>query len=363
MSFFSLRREILSSMSEVRGFIKLEEAQRPFFAGIDLGGTNIKVGIVDDLGRPLSWLTVPTKVERGAEDAAERMGVAVHDAIAKAGLQATDIARVGLGSPGEMDLPSGMLLKPINLTGWNYFPIRDRVQHHCQLPLTFENDANAAAYGEFWIGSGREFQSMILLTLGTGIGCGIILGDTVVRGAHSHGGESGHIVFDPTEKGRLCNCGQTGHFEPYTSATGVIRRTQEALDAGRVSSISDRLAEGQELTPKLVAIEAEKGDTLSLELIADTAQYLGLGIVSLAHMIGPEVFLLGGAMTFGGKKTPLGQHFLTQVQAAVRRFATAKLAARTAIDFATLGGDAGYIGAAGVARLDYQKELHQKQPH
>jgi glucokinase len=345
-------------MSESRRFIKLEEAQKPFFAGIDLGGTNIKVGIVDDLGRPLSWLTVPTEVERGAEDASERMGAAVHEAIAEAGLQAADIARVGLGSPGEMDIPSGMLLKPINLKGWNYFPIRDRVQHHCRLPLTYENDANAAAYGEFWIGSGREYQSMILLTLGTGIGCGIILGDTVVRGAHSHGGESGHIVFDPTENGRPCNCGQKGYFEPYTSATGVIRRAQEALDAGRATSLTDRLAKGEELTPKLVAVEAEKGDPISLEIIADTAKYLGIGIVSLAHMIGPEVFLLGGAMTFGGQKTELGRHFLVQVKNAVRHYATVKLADRTAVDFATLGGDAGYIGAAGVARLDYYKEHH-----
>jgi glucokinase len=343
-------------MSEERSFIRLAEAQKPFFAGIDLGGTNVKVGVVDDLGRPLSWLSIPTEVERGAEDASKRMGEAVHEAIRQAGLKTSDVARVGLGSPGEMDIPSGMLLAQINLTGWSYFPIRDRVQHYCQIPLTYENDANAAAYGEFWIGSGREYQSMILLTLGTGIGCGIIIGDTVVRGAHSHGGESGHHIIDPSDKGRTCGCGKTGHLETYCSATGVTRRTQEALDAGRVSSLSKRIAEGEELTPKLVAIEAAAGDAFSMEVILDTARYLAVGVVSLIHMVGPEVFLLGGAMTFGGAQTELGQRFLAQVKDEVRRLSNARLANKTAIDFATLGGDAGYIGAAGVARLDYLKQ-------
>jgi len=345
-------------MSEARPFINLAEAKKPFYVGIDLGGTNIKVGVVDDLGRPLSWLSVPTEVERGAEDAAQRMGAAVHEAIHKAGLEPTDIARVGLGSPGEMDIPSGMLLKPINLTDWNYFPIRDRVSHHCRMPVTFENDANAAAYGEFWVGSGREYQSMILLTLGTGVGCGIILGDTVVRGAHSHGGESGHIIIDLGKNARPCNCGQSGHLEPYANALGVVRRTQEALEAGQPSSLSKRIEAGDELTPKLVAIEAENGDELSLKIIADTARYLAIGVVSLAHMIGPEVFLLGGAMTFGGRQTELGRHFLSQIKGEVRRLSDPRLAEKTAIDFAVLGGDAGYIGAAGVARLDYMKQHH-----
>ena len=180
------------TMAETRRFIAVHEAKPPFFVGIDLGGTNIKVGVVDDLGRPLSWLSIPTEVEKGAEDGARTHGRGRASGHRRRRLEPSAIARVGLGSPGEMDIPSGMLLTPINLKGWNNFPIRDRVSHHCGLPVDFENDANAAAYGEFWVGSGREFQSMVLLTLGTGIGCGIIIGDMVVQGAHSHGGEAGH---------------------------------------------------------------------------------------------------------------------------------------------------------------------------
>ena len=265
------------------------------------------------------------------------------------------VARVGLGSPGGMDIPKGTLTTVINLTGWDNFPIRDRVSHHCGLPVTFENDANAAAYGEYWVGSGRDFESMVLLTLGTGIGCGIIIGDLVVQGAHSHGGEAGHVIIDPREDARLCGCGWRGHLEAYASATAVVKRTREALDAGRPSSLLKRLAVGAELTPKLIAEEAELGDELSTEIVFETARYLGLGTVDVMHVVDPAVVLLGGAMTFGGPESPLGRRFLDRVREEVRRLARPVLARETVIDFATLGGDAGFIGAAGVARLEYYK--------
>jgi glucokinase len=342
-------------MAETRSFVPVQEAKAPFFVGIDLGGTNIKVGVVDDLGRPLSWLSIPTEVEQGAEDGARRMGAAVHRAIRDAGLKPEAIARVGLGSPGEMDIPSGMLLTPINLKGWNNFCIRDRVSHHCGLPVDFENDANAAAYGEFWVGSGREFQSTVLLTLGTGIGCGIIIGDMVLQGAHSHGGESGHGIIDCRDDARLCNCGARGHLEAYASATAVIRRAEELLAAGRTSSLSQRIADGAELTPKLMAEEAERGDALSTEIIGETARYLAVGVVNLMHTIDPDAVLLGGAMTFGGRESALGRRFLGMVQNEVRRLGRPIPAKKTVIDFAALGGDAGFIGAAGVARLEFLK--------
>lgn len=350
---WELRRNI---MTKHRQFITAQESQAPFFAGIDLGGTNIKVGVVDDLGRPLSWLSIPTNVEHGPEDATRRMGEAVHRAIREAGLEPKAVARVGLGSPGGMDIPLGTLTTVINLTGWDDFPIRDRVSHHCGLPVTFENDANAAAYGEYWVGSGRNYESMVLLTLGTGIGCGIIIGDLVVQGAHSHGGESGHIIIDPSDDARMCGCGYRGHLEAYASATAVIKRAQEALDGGRASSLTQRLASSEELTPKLIAEEAQRGDAFSMEIIMETARYLGIGTVSVMHVIDPAVVLLGGAMTFGGAKSDLGRRFLARVDQEIRRLARPVLAKHTALDFATLGGDAGYIGAAGVARLEYLKK-------
>ncbi len=342
-------------MSEDRQYTPLAQARAPFFVGIDLGGTNVKVGVVDDCGQTLAWLTVPTLVDRGAEDASRRMAEAVREAVRQAGLDMGQIAKIGLGSPGTMDIPAGKLVVPANLKGWDHFPIRDRVSHHCGRPVAFANDATAAAYGEFWIGSGRDFHSMVLLTLGTGIGCGIIIGDLLLDGEHSHGGEFGHTIIDCADDARVCACGRRGHLEAYTSATGVVKRTREALDRGRRSSLSDRLESGVELTTKLLAEEAAVGDELSIEIILQTARYLGIGMVNLMHTIDPNGILVGGAMTFGEHETEIGRRFLAEVRAEVKRRAYAVPAENTVIDFATLGGDAGYIGTAGIARLEYMQ--------
>jgi glucokinase len=337
-------------------FISIEQSVKPYFIGIDLGGTNIKAGIVDDLGRPLAWLTIPTEVAKGAEDASMRMGKVALQVAEQAGVNMADVARVGLGSPGPMDIPAGKLLVPANLKGWNYFPLRERVACHCGLPVTFDNDANAAAYGEFWVGSGRDFHGMVLFTLGTGIGSGIIIGDLCLSGEHSHGGECGHIIINCAPDARICGCGRHGHLEAYASATAVIKRTREALDAGETSSLTADLADGRTLTPKLIAEHAEKGDRLSLDIVMETARYLGVGITNLMHTVDPDGVLLGGAMTFGGNDSQLGRDFLAEIKAEVHRRAFPILAERTVIDFAMLGGDAGYIGAAGLARLDYLKQ-------
>jgi len=342
-------------MAPSRELISVQDAQPPFFVGVDLGGTNVKVGVVDDQGRPLSWLSIPTDSERGPEDGAQRMGQAVKDAIAQAGLEPAAVPRVGLGSPGTMDIPAGMLIQPVNLRGWDDFPIRDRLAHHCGLPVSFQNDANAAAYGEFWVGSGRAFHSMVLLTLGTGIGCGIIVGDLLIDGENSHGAECGHIIIDCRDDARVCGCNQPGHLEAYASATAVIRRTEEALRCGRASSLTRRIGAGDELSPLLLAEEAEGGDHLSLEIILETARYLGIGIVSLMHTIDPNGVLLAGAMTFGGNQSELGRRFLARIKEEIDRRAFPVLAERIQLDFASLGGDAGFIGSAGVARADWQK--------
>ena len=341
-------------MSQNRQFIALDHARPPFFVGLDLGGTEVKAGVVDDFGRPLSWLAIPTQSEKGPEDASQRIGKATLDAIAQAGLEPSAIARVGLGSAGILDASNGILVTPVNLKGWENFPLRDRVSAHCGLPVTFANDANAAAYGEFWVGSGRDFRSMVLFTLGTGIGCGIIVGDLAIDGENGLGAECGHIVIDHSENARLCGCGQRGHLEAYASATAVVRRAREALAAGRASSLAE-FADGNELTPKRIAREAAAGDALALELVADTARYVGVGVVNLMHTIDPGCVLLGGAMTFGGHESDLGLRFLGWIKEEVERRAFRILAERTVIDFANLGGDAGYIGAAGLARLDYRR--------
>lgn len=345
-------------MAPSRQFIPLEQARPPFFVGVDVGGTNTKIGTVDDLGRPLSWTTLRTEQEKGPQDAVGRMAAALAGVIAEAGLEAEAIARVGLGTPGTMDIAAGKLLEPGNLPAWWHFPIRDALAEACRLPVTFANDARSAAYGEYWVGSGRVLHSMILFTLGTGVGGGIVIGDLLVEGEHSAGSELGHLIIDYNDDARLCSCGKRGHIEAYCSAPSVVKRTEEALASGRESSLSARIAAGDELTSLMIDQEAGQGDALSLEIISETARYLGIGIASAMHAVDPNGVVIGGAMTFGGHQEATGRGFLERIKQEVAQRAFPALAAATTIDFASLGGDAGFVGAAGLARRDYLKQPH-----
>ena len=342
-------------MTTAKKLVPLAAATPPWYAGIDLGGTNIKAALVDDAGRLVAFHTEPTHAERGPEDTAARMGLAVHTLARQAGLASGDIARVGLGTPGPHDLPRGLIVQSGNLPGWENFPIRDRVAAHCGHPVTYANDANAAAYGEFWVGSGREYSSLVLLTLGTGVGGGIIIGDTNVEGAHSHGSECGHIIVDTSPSARTCPFGHQGDLEAYASATALVAAARAALATGRRGPLADAVDRGEALSPILVARAAAAGDPLAMDLILDAARWLGIGIVTLIHTIDPEAVILGGAMTFGGEADPIGRAFIERIRAEVRARAFPVPAAQTVIRYAELGGDAGSIGAAGLARLAHRR--------
>lgn len=344
----------MPSASDPGGWLPLERAVRPFYAGVDLGGTNIKTGLVDDRGRTLAFHTEPTHADRGPGDAARRMGQAIHALARRAGIDVATIASVGLGSPGPLDIPAGRIVQAGNLRGWDGFPLRDAVAEHCGRPVAFANDANAAAYGEFWIGSGRDASSLVLLTLGTGVGGGIIIGDTNVEGAHSHGSECGHMIVDAAETARMCPCGRRGHLEAYASATSIVKMAGERLAADASGSLGRAVAGGEALTPILIGTHAGTGDPLASGVLMEAAHWLGIGIVTLMHVVDPELVLIGGAMTFGGEASPVGRGFLERIRATVRGLTFPVLAEKTTIAYASLGGDAGFIGAAGLARLAHR---------
>ncbi|MFT5526140.1 MAG: glucokinase [Pirellulaceae bacterium] len=333
--------------------ISRADAALPLFIGVDVGGTNIKIGVVDDHGRTLGKTKIPTEDERGVPDAIARIVAATAELMTRVGCKLDDVKAIGLGTPGPMDIPNGMILVTPNLPGWRNFPIRDKLSEAFQLPVSFSNDANAAAYGEFWIGSGREHKSMIMLTLGTGVGGGIILDGRSIEGTNSFGSECGHIIIDSRQDARLCVWGGgRGQLEAYASASALTQRTKEELQAGRTSSLVTRLKDGAELSPLLVSEEGEKGDLLCIEIVLETARYLGIGITTLVHTVDPGSVVLGGAMNFGGLETELGRKFLEEVRSEFRRRAFDVVQETTHIEYAVLGGDAGYIGAAGVARHD-----------
>lgn len=326
------------------------------FLGIDVGGTNIKSGVVSDSGAVISRSSVPTEATRGPDYGVQQMALAAKQALQQAQIAVEQIAAVGLATPGTMDIPAGMLLDPPNLPGWTNFPVRQKVADALGRPTILQNDANAAAYGEYWAGSASAADSLVFFTLGTGLGGGIIVDDTIVQGEHSHGSELGHTIIE-MHHGRLCNTGQYGTLEAYCSATALMKRFHEAMEEGRQSSVSDRMDDVTPLSPLLMAEEAEKGDELSIELILEMARCLGTATTSICHVIDPTIVLLGGAMTFGRHDTKIGRQFLETVRAEFRERAFPVLAEKIVIDYATLGGNAGFIGAAGCARRALMRGL------
>jgi glucokinase len=342
-------------MSPEPAMTDVASAQRPLFLGFDVGGTNIKLGLVDDVGRPVVNTKIVTEEERGPRDAVKRARVAVDQMLAGIGLSVGDLAAVGLCVPGTMDIPRGIFLQPHNLPHWHYFPIRDCVAEAFGKPVAFANDANAAAYGEFWVGSGTQYRSIVMLTLGTGVGGGIIIGDLSIDGENSHGSECGHIIVDSSPGARMCGCGKAGHLEAYCSATALVERTHELIAQGKTTSLSLRISETSPLTALMIAEEADRGDSLAYQVIMELGTWLGIGIVTLMHVIDPGAVILGGAMNFGGRDDAVGGRFLEHVRDVVRQRAFPIPAQRTVIDFAALGSDAGYIGAAGIARLAHQR--------
>ncbi|MBX3424094.1 MAG: ROK family protein [Pirellulales bacterium] len=330
----------------------LTRAADSLYAGIDVGGTNIKIGLVDDMGRTVAFQSLATESDRGPTDAAARMGATIKSLCTQCDVAPGRVARVGLATPGPLDVAAGLILCPGNLPAWHDAPIRDLVAEACGRPVTFANDANAAAYGEYWRGTGQAARCMVMLTMGTGIGGGIVVDDLLVEGRHGCGAELGHVVIDCRNDAPLNSLGIRGTLEGYCGAYGTTARAVAAVELGANTTLGQRFAQGEELTPLVVAQEAEAGDATALEIVMDTARYMALGVVTAIHAIDPDCVVIGGAATFGGAGHPLGERFLARLREETERRLIPSLRGQIEISFARLGSDAGYIGAAGLARRD-----------
>ena len=322
----------------------------PLYVGLDVGGTTMKAGVVDDAGAALAHVSLPTEAHRGQEFGLERMCETIRQAVAAAGLKMSAIAAVGVATPGTMDIPAGLILDPPNLKPWRNVPVRDHVHKVFQLPTAFQNDANAAAYGEFWAGAGRDVHSMVLFTLGTGVGCGIIIGDLVLEGEHSHGAEVGHMKIEMTNP-RQCGCGRWGCLEAYASATAVVKRATEALaKRGVKSQLKECRNKESGMTARDIFDAASNGDKLAEEIVEDTSFYLAVGAMNMMHTIDPDMVVFGGGMIAAGDS------FLDRIRKHVKELAFPVPAAKTIISYAQLGSDAGFIGAAACGRQLVQKK-------
>src|SRR5262245_17196484 len=312
-----------------------------YYVGLDVGGTTMKGGVVDDDGRSLGKVSLPTEAHRGQAAGLERMCETIRAAVDEAGIGLADVAAIGVATPGTMDIPAGVILDPPNLKPWQNVPVRDHVHRAFGLPTAFQNDANAAAMGEFWVGAGRSTHSMALFTLGTGVGGGIVIDGQVLTGRHSHGAELGHMKIEMTSP-RQCGCGRWGCLEAYASATAVVRRAAEALQRDGSRSALHRL-DGA-LTARAVFEAAAAGDALAQKLVEETAFYLAVGAVNTMHALDPDMVVFGGGMTAAG------EGFLDRIRTHIRELAFPVCAERTQVRYAELGGDAGFIGAAACGR-------------
>ncbi|MDR2169952.1 MAG: ROK family protein [Planctomycetaceae bacterium] len=347
-----------------RVLLEAGDGAPPFFVGVDVGGTSMKIGLVDDLGRSIhvgelnadgtDRSFVAIKTESDPHNAMQLIKETIRAILSRLGVAESQCCGVGLGVPGTMDQRTQCLRELPNLRGWNGFPVANELASCIRMPVIFCNDANAAAYGEYWVGSAAGLPSVALLTLGTGIGCGIILDGYSVGGSNGYGGECGHIIIDNSKDAMLCGCGIRGHLEAYAGALGVARRTLQ-LTNYRQSTIRNHITPETKLSDiaRIVYNEAANGDNLAIEIITETANYLAIGITSILHTIDPACILLGGAMTFGGKDSDVGKMFLQSVINGVKKHTFKAIAESLVIDFPVLGSDAGYIGAAGLARKEY----------
>jgi glucokinase len=303
--------------------------------GIDLGGTNLKAGIVDTGGKILHRLSVKTHSDADPQIISNQILELVAEIIRSAQVKAPDMIGIGLGSPGLVDKKGETILFSPNLPRWRNIPIKRMVSERFSKPCVLENDANAAAWGEKWAGAGREAGSLVMLTLGTGVGGGIVIDNKLWRGANNVAAEIGHMVIQTD--GPQCNCGNRGCVEVYASATGMVRRFKELLKTG----IPSLLKVSDEITAKMINDAALQGDKASLDVINETGRYLGIALVNIMHVLNPEMIVLAGGMIGSGEllMNPIRQ--VTTQRAFEASYKDTKIV------FSQLGNDAGIIGAAG----------------
>jgi glucokinase len=327
--------------------------KKRWIVGVDLGGTNIVVGLVPIAGGDVLGLRIlPTEPQRGPKFVVDRIIGAVETSIAQVldeqGGSRDDLAGVGIGSPGPLDRKAGMVINTPNL-GWRNFPLRDLIANAVRLPATLDNDANCATYGEWWLGAGKGVDTLVGFTLGTGIGGGIVLGGEIYHGCSDVAGEIGHMTIDST--GRRCKCGNYGCLEAYASGPAIALRAVEGIEAGVETMLTEMVGGRlEDITAATVYEGVVAGDEYATEVMKDTAKFLGAGIASIINILNPEMVVIAGGVTRAG------DHLFGPLRSEVRRRAFRAAEERCSIVSGVLPGTAGVVGAAAV----FKKETYGK---
>jgi glucokinase len=314
-----------------------------FVLGIDIGGTNLVVGsVAEDGSRVVATASEPTHAEAGASDVVDRLVALAQRVIAETRREVpgAEILGVGVGAPGPLDTKRGIVLLTPNL-GWVNMPLRQIIHDRLGLPAALDNDANCAVLGEWWVGAARGARHAIGITIGTGIGGGLILDGRLYHGASDVAGEIGHTTIDT--EGRRCKCGNYGCLEAYASGPNIALRAVEAIQAGAESSLPAHVGgDLTRVTAQTVYEAAQDGDELALEVVNDTAKFLGLGIANLLNVFNPEVVVVCGGVT------QAGDHLFVPLRREVARRAFKPAVTGCRIVPGELAGTAGVFGAAKV---------------
>ena len=322
--------------------------------GVDLGGTNLRVAAVDESGKLLEKLSSGTDLARGRDVVIDEMTEAIRrllDSFRGHG----ESRGVGIGVPGIIDMDTGMLRESPNLPGWSEFPVHAEIERRLGIPVMLENDANAAALGEKWLGAAKDYENMCMLTLGTGVGGGIVLDGKIWHGMNGMAGELGHINVEP--EGHPCNCGSRGCVEQYASATAVVRMAREAV-ANNLSKELARAAEGEAFNSLQVYQLAIAGDAAAQEIFRRMGRALGMVLADMVNALNLPIYVIGGGASSAWDA------FAPTMMEEVRKRSfvyaatvpegppAAKPNKSTLITMAQLGGEAGLYGAA---RLPLQR--------
>ncbi|KHD84841.1 ROK family glucokinase [Heyndrickxia ginsengihumi] len=308
--------------------------------GVDLGGTTTKIAILNTDGEIQHKWEITTDSSNDGEHILPNIAQSFTAKLAELNLSKTDFLGIGIGVPGPVDMEAGIMYEAVNL-GWSpNYPVVKKLQDLAKMPVVIDNDANVAALGEMWKGAGEGTKDLVCVTLGTGVGGGMIANGDIIHGVKGAAGEIGHITVVP-EHGAPCNCGKTGCLETVASATGIVRIAKEHMQASeQPSALRDVLKQHGCITAKDVFECASNHDKLAVEVIDYVTMHLGLALANVGNALNPEKIVLGGGVS------KAGDSLLKPLQAYFSTFAFSTVAKSTTIDVATLENDAGVIGAA-----------------
>ncbi|HWP69654.1 MAG TPA: ROK family protein [Gemmatimonadaceae bacterium] len=279
-------------------------ARTKYIVGVDLGGTNIVAGALAEDGSDIIALrTEATRADQGADAVVDRIArmidTVIAETIAQTGARRDDVIGVGVGAPGPLDRERGIVVTTPNL-GWTNFPLRDVVAERTRLPVRIDNDANCATLGEWWLGAARGANNVIGMTIGTGIGGGIILGGRLYHGSSDVAGEIGHATIDIT--GRRCKCGNYGCLEAYASGPSIADRAREAVGSDDEAFLVLMVGgDANKITAATVYEAAKLGDDVALDVVRETSRFLGAGIANLLNIFNPDVVVIAGGVTQAGE--------------------------------------------------------------